>query len=190
MAVKVIIPDDKWILTRLELTDLFGLHWQTHEARFRAPMFPREDVVLGNNQYDLKAYIEWMINVYFAAKDSDAMFKEKLRHEKYKADKAMYDAEERARLLLPRDEVVSGLSLLLSGIKNKFLEWVKRMPGLLAMKTARQIEPILQKELFLILSDLAKGIALIVPKMLKEKLPAKRKEKKVVKKKGKPKKKV
>ena len=163
MAAKVEIPPNKWICTRAELIDLFDLHWMTHQSRFVSPGFPKDDVVVGRNQYDIKAYIKWLINVHYAANDSTAMAKEKLRHEKYKADKAQYDAEERIKQLLSRDEVISGLSLLLSGIKNKFLAWVKRLPPLMANKSTRDIEPILQAELYQILSDLAGGIRKIAP---------------------------
>ena len=155
--------------------DLFEINWTTHQTRFNNPTFPREKVVLGVNQYDLKEYLSWIINVLYAPTQNEEMAKHKLRHERYKADKAMYDAEERARQLLPRDEVVSGLSMLLSGTKNKFLAWIKRLPGLLEMKTARQIEPVLERELFIILSELAKGIGVIVPKEKKPKAKAKTK---------------
>lgn len=193
MTKKVIIPPDKWILTRIELKDLFDIHWMTHQTRFVSPGFPKDEVCIGYNQYDLKPYIKWLINVHYAVTDSTQMAKEKLRHEKYKADKAQYDAEERIKQLLSRDEVVSGLSLLLSGIKNKFLAWVKRLPGLMANKLMRDIEPILQEELYLILSDLASGIRNIAPpeekkkpKEIKEKVPTKklvRSKKKGIKKK-------
>lgn len=177
MAKKVIIPPDKWIVTRIELIDLFDVHWNTHNSRFVAPGFPKDEVVKDYNQYDLKAYLKWMIDVHYAATNAKAMAKEKLRHEKYNADKAQYDAEERIKQLLSRDEVVSGLSLLLTGIKNKFLAWVKRLPALMANKSTRDIEPILQEELYLILSDLASGIKGMLPpeveKKVKKKTPVK-----------------
>lgn len=193
MTQRIIIPPDKWICSRAEIMDLFEVHWNTHSTRFVSPGFPREQVVLGRNQgYNLKVYLKWLIDVHYGATNSDAMAKEKLRHEKYKADKAQYDAEERIKLLIPRDEVVRGLGLLLSGIKNKFLAWIKRLPGLLANKSLREIEPILQEELYIILSDLAKGIGVIVPehkrkKIEKNKVP---KPKPAAKKKGRPKKKL
>lgn len=186
MAAEIVTVDpDHWVCSRAEIMDLFPLHWNTHQTRFNGPTFPKEDVVLGNNKYDIKPYINWLINVHYAAINNEEMAREKLRHEKYKADKAMYDAEERVKRLLPRDEVISGLGLLLTGVKNKFLAWIKRLPGLLAGKTAREIEPILEHELYVILSDLAKGIGLIAPR---EKKPRKIKTT-TPKKKGRPKKK-
>lgn len=188
MAEKIIIPPDKWICSRIELMDLFSLHWNTHVSRFTSPNFPKEAVCIGRNKYDLKAYLKWLIDVHYGATSSDAMLREKLRHEKYNADNAQYDAEKKIKKLLSRDEVVSGISLLLSGIKNKFLAWVKRLPALMANKPARDIEPILQEELYLVLSDLASGIRKIVPPE-KEKEPEKVKKKIPIKKQERPKKK-
>ena len=142
-------------------------NWDTHAKRFKGANFPKDRVILARNTYDLKAYVQWLIKYYYAVTGKE-MAKEKLRHEKYKADKAMYDAEERARELLPRGEVVSGLSLLFTGVKNKLLGWIKRLPGLLAHKTARDIEELLEQELYVVLSDLSKGIGLLVPKEKKK----------------------
>ena len=163
-AQKKTVPKDHWIMAPFEIMDLLGGPWETHKKRIHSATFPTERCRIGRSKYDLKVYLEWLLNVHLAVNSSDQMAKEKLRHEKYKADKAMYDAEERARQLLSRDEVVSGLSLLLTGMKNKFLAWIKRLPGLLANKSAREIEPILEHELYVILSDLAKGIKKLIPK--------------------------
>lgn len=161
---KTIIPDDRWIVSRAELIDLFQSTPDLHDKRFRSPTFPKEKVVLGSNRYNLKEYLWWIFHVLMANTSGEEMQKEKLRHEKYKADKAMYDAEERANQLLSRNVVVSGLSLLLSGVKNKLLAWIKRLPGLLANKSAREIEPILEHELYVILFDMSKGIKKLIPK--------------------------
>ena len=163
------MPVNEWSISRKKMCEFFEVTWSTIEKRLKMFDCPKEEIVLERNTYDLKAYTNWLLN-YFIPKQNKAsdMAAEKLRHEKYKADKAMYDAEERANELLSKSEVVSAISFIITGTKNKFLAWIKRLPPLLEHKSAREIEPILQEELYNILSDLAKGMKAIIPKSRKK----------------------
>lgn len=173
------VAQDKWHVKRYELVDFIKKNFSTIDAQLNMPICPKEKIYLGKNLYNLKEYIQWYINVFMnQSGKADEMAAEKLRHEKYKADKAMYEAEERAENLLNKDFVLSSISLIISGTKRKFLSWIKRLPPLLAHKSASEIEIILKEELYKILSDLAKGMNAIIPKKRKESREKKEKKNK------------
>lgn len=162
--IKEITEENRWLLTRKEMIAFFAPQsWATIHSRMLSPTCPKEKISVGWNQYDVRAYVRWLEKFLSQENTSAEMAKEKLRHEKYKADKAMYEASERANKLLSRDIVIADISSVISGTKAKFLSWISRLPPLFVNKNTAEIENLLQKELYTILYDLAKGLRAVVP---------------------------
>jgi len=161
---EAVIDQSIWICTRAELLDFFpDLSESNLKKRMNSSDCPAEEIQLGYNKYNLKAYTNWVINRFYAPQGKKQMDEEKLRYQKYRSDREEYDAKMQRAELLPRVDVQRGLTFIISSVKNKLLRWIKRLPPLLADKSAGEIGPILKKELYIILSDMAAGVEKLMP---------------------------
>lgn len=155
-----------WIVGRTEFLEFYeGTQWKMHQKRMNRSDCP-EEVRRGYNAYDIKAYNNWLINVFLKGKkeDIDSMAEEKLRYQKYRADREEMEAKKMAKELLPIKEVQDGLTFALSGLKSKLMAWIKRLPPMLIGHSEKEMAEIIRTELYLILTELSQGIKALMPK--------------------------
>lgn len=139
------------LLEVLQITQTTLHRWQSD------PSFPSEAKV-GHGLFDLRKVVPWRIEKLTGGDELATEFNQsKLRLQKARAEREEMDVQERRCALIPKDKVISDLSLLLGNLKTRILSWSRGLPGKLAHREEREIMEIIGDEAHFILTELSQG---------------------------------
>lgn len=165
MSKKVI--ENKWIFSPKEISDLFGHTVDGFRKRTQMPDFP-EGCKVGHGKYDLKVYLRWCLGRFSVDASKMGLAETKLERERKKLEKETIEVETLKKNLLPKEEVVQGLSIVLVGTRQRLLSWFKTLPPYLIGRSEKEMMVVLRQETRALLTDMSKGIAHIMPKKTKK----------------------
>lgn len=159
------VPESKWHVSLAGLTEFYNApHDSTIKQQMKIEGFPA-DCKIRHGVYDLKKYNDWRIDHFYGDENAKTtMAAEKLRYQIARSNREeMADEKERGNLL-DRGQFVQRFSIVLTGLRNRFLGWYKTIPPMLVGKDEKQIGMILRAETRSLLADLATGVKSILPK--------------------------
>lgn len=165
------LPSDRWHRSLSELAEFYNMGKTTLLERMKSPDFPPIAKV-GTGVYDHKIVNDWLIAHFYGNPDDETcLAAEKLRYQKFRADREQYAAEKERDKLVEVSRVVSGLSFVFTGMKQKLMSWYKSLPPLLIGMEEKEMGVKIREETIVLLNDLKQGTDALKPK----KKPAKKK---------------
>ena len=166
-------PVSKWHVSLTDLAEFYGApHVSTITKQIKIEGFPA-DCKIRHGVYDLKKYNDWRMDHFFGNLDTKTtMAAEKLRYQVARANREENADKKERGTLLDRVQLVQSLSIVLTGLRNRFLGWYKTLPPMLAGKDEKQMGMILRAEIMALLADLAAGVQSILPR--KKRTPKRR----------------
>jgi len=168
----------KWKISLIDLAEFYDApHTSTIKEQMKLEGFPA-NCKISHGVYDLKKYNDWRTEHFFGDKNiKTSMAAERLRYQIARANIEEMADEKMRNSLLDRTQLLQSFSIVLAGLRNRFLGWYKTLPPMLTDKDEKQIGMILRSETRALLADLAKGIKSVFPKKKREKKKPNNKEK-------------
>ena len=111
----------------------------------------------GRNEYSLKDCLAWIkTNVWYVGLGKEDIASEKLKYQKARTRREELRVLQEEKTLVPRDEAIKWVSLLVSESKSAFMNFPRRMGPLLApVFDEKECEQMLRTEIWAILRHLA-----------------------------------
>lgn len=156
-------PLGKWHRTLSDMTEFYNIAASTLLERMKAPDFP-PIAKIGKGIYDLKIINDWMIAHFYGKDEETCLAAEKLRYQKFRADREQYSAEKERDKLVEVNRVVSGLSFVFTGMRQKLMSWYKSLPPLLIGLEEKEMSIRIREETISLLNELKQGTDLLKPK--------------------------
>lgn len=165
-----VTPSPKWHVSLSDLVEFYGApHDSTIKAQMKIEGFPA-DCKIKHGIYDLKKYNDWRIDHFYGDENTKTtMAAERLRYQKARADREEMTVEKARGNLLDRGQLLQNFSIVLAGLRNRFLCWYKTQPPMLVGKDEKQMGMVLRIETRALLADLAEGIKSVLPKKKRKK---------------------
>jgi len=168
----------KWEFKASDCIEFYSIQPRTFYQRMSSDMCP-ENIKIKTGFYNLKLMNDYFVSHFFDEEEGETtLLQEKVRNEKAKADLNEIKVKEKDGDLLPIEKIVSGLSLTLSNLKHRLWGWIKSLPPLTQGLDEKELRIIYEKEIRLILTDLATNIQNLTPK--KKKVKKKKKAEKII----------
>jgi hypothetical protein len=112
------------------------------------------------NQYPLKECLDWIkTNVWGVGIGKEDFAQEKLKYQKARTRREELRVQQEEKSVIPRDQAIKWVSLLVAEAKAAFMNFPRRMGASLALiSDEKEIEGTLRKEIYSILTELAKPL--------------------------------
>ncbi len=147
--------NNEYFLTTSGMTIIFHITRQGL-SRWVDRGMPKRD----RNQFSLSECLEWVKReVWFVGVGKEDLAQEKLKYQKARTRREELRVQEEEKSLIPRDRAIKWVSLLVAEAKAAFMNFPRRMGASLALiSDEKEIEGTLRKEIYSILTELAKPL--------------------------------
>lgn len=160
----------KWHVSLADLVEFYNApHDSTIRGQIKIEGFP-EDCKIKHGVYNLKKYNDWRIDHFYGDENiSTTMAAEKLRYQIAKSNREENRDKKEQGNLLDREQLLQSFSIILTGLRNRFLGWYKTQPPMLISKNEKEMGMILRLETRALLADLAGGVKSILSQKKRKK---------------------